>query len=102
MLSKALICYSQDEEIARSLVDSIKASEGAYQEGLRMAYVDLAENTFKSLRRNLPITRNKIDWDKVCLFICFSLSLISTIYVDCKLQDWFRAGGKLNVDESLC
>lgn len=29
------------------------------------SYNDLAENTFKGLRRALPMTRNKMDWNKI-------------------------------------
>lgn len=29
------------------------------------SYNDLAEETFKGLRRALPLTRNKLDWNKI-------------------------------------
>ena len=42
--------------------------EDDFQKALNDAYVELNENTFKELRRALPLTRHKIDWDKVCSY----------------------------------
>lgn len=41
----------------------IKDSEDAVQLALNEAYRELAENTFKKLRRQLPVTRTKMDWN---------------------------------------
>ena len=30
------------------------------------AYQEMLEKTFRSLRRTLPMTRSRLDWDKVC------------------------------------
>lgn len=42
----------------------IKDSEDAIQLALNEAYQQLAENIFKKLRRQLPVTRTKMDWAK--------------------------------------
>lgn len=47
------------------VVRSIARQEKAYQEKLNDAFGQLSEGAFKSLRRQLPITRQKIDWDKI-------------------------------------
>ncbi len=39
--------------------------EKKYQEELNRAFGSLSEGAFKGLRRQLPITRQKIEWDKV-------------------------------------
>ncbi|KZS93563.1 F-actin-capping protein subunit alpha [Sistotremastrum niveocremeum HHB9708] len=39
--------------------------EKKYQESLADAYHLMGDKTFKNLRRALPLTRQKIDWDKV-------------------------------------
>ncbi|KAI9478918.1 F-actin-capping protein subunit alpha, partial [Zychaea mexicana] len=36
-----------------------------YHSSINNSYGDLAENTFKGLRRALPLTRNKLDWNKI-------------------------------------
>ena len=43
----------------------IEAEEGKYQTSLSDAYAEMSEKTFKGLRRALPMTRSKLDWDRV-------------------------------------
>ncbi|TCD70565.1 F-actin-capping protein subunit alpha [Steccherinum ochraceum] len=43
----------------------IETEEGKYQESLGDTYQEMGEKTFKGLRRALPMTRSKLDWDKV-------------------------------------
>ncbi|KAJ4349537.1 F-actin-capping protein subunit alpha [Didymosphaeria variabile] len=47
------------------VVKAIAQAERAYQEDLNKAFGGLAEGAFKSLRRQLPITRQKIEWEKI-------------------------------------
>ncbi|EIM23899.1 subunits of heterodimeric actin filament capping protein Capz [Wallemia mellicola CBS 633.66] len=54
------------EEEAKKLVKAISESDRAYQAYINVLYEDkLSEKLFRSLRRALPITREKINWDKV-------------------------------------
>jgi len=50
---------------AAKVLALIESEEGEYQTSLTETYKDLSENTYKSLRRALPMTRSKMDWDKV-------------------------------------
>ncbi|CAG8585565.1 4157_t:CDS:2 [Ambispora leptoticha] len=50
---------------AAAYVKQIGKVENEFQASLIEAYADLSDNTFKSLRRALPLTRNKLDWDKI-------------------------------------
>ncbi|KAK7690305.1 hypothetical protein QCA50_006962 [Cerrena zonata] len=43
----------------------IEDEESKYQNTLNDAYQEMSEKTFKGLRRALPMTRSKLDWDKV-------------------------------------
>jgi len=43
----------------------IEDEEGKYQTSLNGTYQEMGEKTFKGLRRALPLTRQKLDWDKV-------------------------------------
>ncbi|KAF2124010.1 F-actin-capping protein subunit alpha [Dothidotthia symphoricarpi CBS 119687] len=47
------------------VVRSIAQAEKKYQEDLNKAFASLSEGAFKSLRRQLPITRQKIEWEKI-------------------------------------
>ena len=49
----------------KDVVRKIAEVERKYQEDLNRAFGALSEGAFKGLRRQLPITRQKIDWDKI-------------------------------------
>jgi capping protein alpha len=48
-----------------TVISRIAATERAHQEELNGAFSRMAEGAFKGLRRQLPITRQKIEWEKV-------------------------------------
>lgn len=48
-----------------SILREITTAEKKYQDELNKGFTTLSEGTFKSLRRQLPITRQKIEWEKV-------------------------------------
>ncbi|KAH9925426.1 F-actin-capping protein subunit alpha [Epithele typhae] len=50
---------------ASKVLALVEAEESRYQTGLTDAYAEMGEKTFKGLRRALPMTRSKIDWDRV-------------------------------------
>lgn len=60
------------------LLKLIEIQEGEYQTSLANVYHEMGEKTFKGLRRALPMTRSKMDWDKVgkyrsVILLCSSL-----------------------------
>lgn len=50
---------------AEALVREIAKAENKYQEELNRAFTALAEGSFKGLRRQLPVTRQRVEWDKI-------------------------------------
>lgn len=50
---------------AKEVVKAVAQEEKRYQEELNRAFGQLSEGAFKSLRRQLPVTRQKIDWEKI-------------------------------------
>ncbi|KAJ2441647.1 F-actin-capping protein subunit alpha [Coemansia sp. RSA 2424] len=50
---------------AQCVADRIACFEGEFQQAINDGYAQLAEKTFRGLRRTLPVTRNKIDWEKI-------------------------------------
>lgn len=50
---------------AQEIVRAVAALERKYQEDLNRAFASLSEGAFKGLRRQLPITRQKIEWEKI-------------------------------------
>lgn len=50
---------------ATTIIRTIKQTETAYQIEVNKAFVKLNEDGLKGLRRHLPITRQKVDWEKV-------------------------------------
>ncbi|KAK3384466.1 F-actin-capping protein subunit alpha [Lasiosphaeria ovina] len=51
-----------------SIAKEISGSEKKYQEELNRSFTSLSEGAFKGLRRQLPVTRQKIEWDKVASY----------------------------------
>lgn len=47
------------------IAKEISSTEKKYQDELNRGFVSLSEGAFKGLRRQLPVTRQKIEWDKV-------------------------------------
>ncbi|KAH8707526.1 F-actin capping protein alpha subunit-domain-containing protein [Phaeosphaeriaceae sp. PMI808] len=47
------------------VIKQIAGVEKKYQEDLNKAFGQLSEGAFKALRRQLPITRQKIEWEKI-------------------------------------
>jgi len=64
LLTTKPISSSISSASATSIVREIAVVEKKYQEELNKGFTSLSEGAFKGLRRQLPITRQKIDWDK--------------------------------------
>lgn len=54
---------SSEEQLASAVVQYIQASESALQEGLEEMYRNMNEETLKSIRRIMPFTRTKMEWN---------------------------------------
>jgi hypothetical protein len=50
---------------ATEIVRAVSQAEKKYQEELNRGFANLSEGAFKGLRRQLPITRQKIEWEKI-------------------------------------
>jgi len=54
---------SDPSKTGKSIANAIDRVESAYQLGLEEMYVDMHDNTFKALRRFLPITKTPMNWN---------------------------------------
>ncbi|KAK4549378.1 hypothetical protein LTR36_006375 [Oleoguttula mirabilis] len=50
---------------AEAVVREIAKAENKFQEELNRAFTTLAEGSFKGLRRQLPVTRQRVEWEKI-------------------------------------
>ncbi|KAF2258128.1 F-actin-capping protein-like protein subunit alpha-1 [Lojkania enalia] len=50
---------------ASEIIRQIATAEKKYQEDLNKAFGSLSEGAFKALRRQLPVTRQKVEWEKI-------------------------------------
>jgi len=62
---KDSISLGNDAEASKALVNLMKESEEEYQNGISENYQTMSDTTFKALRRALPVTKTKVDWDKI-------------------------------------
>eukprot|EP00299_Pterocystis_sp_00344_P007650 c2574_g1_i1.p1 GENE.c2574_g1_i1~~c2574_g1_i1.p1 ORF type:complete len:309 (+),score=70.11 c2574_g1_i1:66-929(+) len=54
---------SSADEFATAFVGAIEAFEHSFHKNLESEFSDLSENTFKQLRRKLPLNQNKFDFE---------------------------------------
>ena len=48
-----------------AIVKKVAAIEKQYQEEVNRAFVGMNEGSFKGLRRQLPVTRQRVEWEKI-------------------------------------
>ena len=68
------------------VMKEIAQIEKKYQEELNRGFTALSEGTFKGLRRQLPVTRQKVEWEKVGGYrvrLCFLLTGYVKLAADC-------------------
>lgn len=65
MLTNKSVSLSSSSGSASDIVRQIAATEKKYQEDLNRAFTNLSEGAFKGLRRQLPVTRQKVEWEKI-------------------------------------
>ena len=66
------VTSSLNASSASKILALIEAREAEHQAALNETYHDMGEKTFKGLRRALPLTRQKLDWDKASVPHCIS------------------------------
>lgn len=65
LLATKPVSASISSSSASSILREITVAEKKYQEEVNKGFNNLSEGAFKGLRRQLPITRQKIEWDKI-------------------------------------
>ncbi|KAH6713733.1 F-actin-capping protein-like protein subunit alpha-2 [Leptodontidium sp. MPI-SDFR-AT-0119] len=65
LLTTKPVSTSISSASASTIVREITVAEKKYQEEVNKGFNNLSEGAFKGLRRQLPITRQKIEWDKI-------------------------------------
>lgn len=68
LLTEKPVTASISSGTGAGIVKEIAAAEKRYQEELNKGFTNLSEGAFKGLRRQLPVTRQKIEWDKVASY----------------------------------
>lgn len=102
LLTTKPISSSVSGSSATEVVRQIASVEKKYQEDLNRAFTNLNEGAFKGLRRQLPVTRQKVEWEKIGGYRVSLHWRVGGVNIMLILSSWDKTSVVVDRDKLLC